>query len=256
MNARGVVARLNPAANLEGLPHSRNTMRALRLTPAILLVLAACGGQPEAVPRRSDGMPLVGMLAAPSAPAVRDLRSGRFSEARAQLEEALSRNPEGMAALNDLAVSYAMEERFDAARHLFEEVAARGTPREQQAALVNLGEIYALDGYSSAAEAYLTSAKAVDPSRPEPSYALALLADARGDRASSLSAVREALESDRGALARRDLAFLYPEERLHFEALLAEASGDVVTAMARWRELARGHFPALAQLAQRRLEEP
>ena len=231
-------------------------MRALRLTPALLLVLAACGGQPEAAPRRSDGMPLLAVLAAPSAPAMRDLRGGRPSEARAQLEEVLAKDPYGMAALNDLGVSYSMEERFDAARQLLEEVLARGSPHEQQAALVNLGELYALDGYSSAAEAYLTSARAVDPTRPEPLYALALLADARGDRAAALASLREALEADRGALARRDLAFLYPEERLHFEALLAEASGDSVIASARWRELARGRFPTLTQAAQRWLEEP
>jgi Tfp pilus assembly protein PilF len=222
----------------------------------MVLVLAACGGQPDAAPRRSDGMPLLGVLAVPAGPAVRDLRNGRLPEARAQLAEALTKDPEGMASLNDLAVSYSMEERFDAARQLLEEVVARGAPREQQAALVNLGEIYALDGYTSAAEAHLASARAVDPGRPEPAYALALLADARGRRAASLAAFREALEADRGGSARRDLAFLYPEERLHFEALLAEASGDAAAAGARWRELARGRFPALAQAAQRRLEEP
>jgi Flp pilus assembly protein TadD len=202
-------------------------------------------------------MPLLAVLAAPSAPATReDLKGGRSSEARAQLEDELAKDPDGMAALNDLGVSYSMEERFEAARQLLEEVLARGGPREQQAALVNLGEIYALDGYSRAAEAYLTSARAVDPARPAPAYALALLADARGDRPAALATLREALDADHGALARRDLAFLYPEERLHFEALLAEASGDVATAGARWRELARGRFPALAQAAQRWLEEP
>lgn len=231
-------------------------MRALRAIAAVGLVLAACGGQPEPTPRRSDGLPLLAVVAAPAAPAVRDLRSGKVSEARAQLEDALAKDPDGMAALNDLAVSYAVEERFDAARQLLEEVVARGAPHEQQAALVNLGEIYAIDGYSSAAETYLTSARAVDPARPEPSYALALLADARGDRASALAAMRSAAEADRGGLARRDLAFLYPEERLHLEALLAEATGDASTAGARWRELARGRFPALAQAAQRRFEEP
>jgi len=220
------------------------------------LALAACGGQPDPAPRRSDGMPLASVLSDPSAPAMRDLRNGRLPEARAQLEEALTRDPDGMGALNDLAVSYAIEERFDAARQLLEEVVARGAPREQQAALVNLGEIYAIDGYSSAAEAYLTSARAVDPTRPEPSYALALLADARGDHAAALAATRTAVEADRGGLARRDLAFLYPEERLHLQALLAEAAGDTALAGARWRELARGRFPALAQVAQRRLEEP
>ncbi len=231
-------------------------MRALRLTPAILVALAACGGQPEATPRRSDGAPLLGVLAAPTAAATRDLRAGRLPEARAQLEEALTKDPDEIAALNDLAVSYSMEERFDAARHLLEEALARGAPREQQAALVNLGELYALDGYLSAALAHLASAKAIDPARPEPSYGLALLADAQGDRTGSRAALREALEADRGGGARRELTFLYPEERLHLEALIAEASADAATAGARWRELARGRFPVLGQAAQRHLEEP
>jgi len=180
---------------------------------------------------------------------------GRLSEARAQLEEALAKDPDEIAALNDLAVSYSMEERFDAARHLLEEVLARGGPREQQAALVNLSELYALDGYLSAAHAHLASAKAIDPGRPEPLYGLALLADEQGDRVGSRAALREALEADRGGVARRELAFIYTEERLHLEALLAEASGDVATASSRWRELVRGRFPVLAQTGQRHLEE-
>jgi Flp pilus assembly protein TadD len=176
--------------------------------------------------------------------------------ARARLEADLARDPDGIGALNDLAVSYSMEERFDAARQLLEEVLTRGAPREQQAALVNLGELYALDGYLTAAHAHLASAKAIDPTRPEPSYALALLADARGDRAGAASALREALDSDRLGAARRALAFVYSEERLHLDALVADATGDAATADARWRELARGRFPALAQAAQRHLEEP
>ena len=230
-------------------------MRALPLTYAILVALAACGGQ-DTSPRRSDGAPLLGVLAAPLAPAMRDLKTGRLPEARAQLEEALAKDPDGIAALNDLAVSYSMEERFDAARHLLEEVLARGGPHEQQAALVNLSELYALDGYLSAALAHLASAKAIDPGRPEPSYGLALLADAQGDRVGSRAALREALEADRGGAARRELTFLYAEERVHLEAMLAETTGDAATAGARWRELVRGRFPVLAQTAQRHLEEP
>jgi Tfp pilus assembly protein PilF len=220
----------------------------------VLALLAGCGGQVEAQPRRSGGAPIAAALAAPAGIAARDLRSGRLSDARAALEGALDRDPDGMAALNDLAVTYSAEERFDAARHLFEEVLARGAPRDQQSALLNLGELYAIDGYLNAADAHLTSARAVDPSRAEPCYALALLADARGDRAGATAALRDALELDRSGAARRALAFLYPEERLHLEALVAEGTGDSATAEARWRELARGRFPALAQAAQRHLE--
>jgi len=131
----------------------------------------------------------------------------------------------------------------------------RGGPREQQAALVNLAELYAVDGYLNAAQAYLGSARAIDPSRPGPAYAAALLADARGDRAGAVAAARMAMRADEGGAARRAFAFAYPEERIHLEALVAEASGDLAVAEARWRELRAGRFPVLAQAAQRHLEE-
>lgn len=226
-----------------------------RATPAIFLaVLAACGGEMPAQPRRADGAPLMTTLAAPSGPASADLRSGRIAEARARLEGELARDPDGLGALNDLAVSYSMQERFDAARQLLEEGLTRGAPADQRRSLVNLGELYAIDGYLSAAEAHLRAAHAIDPAQPEPSYGLALLADARGDRAAGLAALRDALAADPAGVARAGLAYLYPEERLHLEALVAEATGDAPGAEARWRELARGRFPALAQTAQRHLE--
>jgi predicted Zn-dependent protease len=232
-------------------------MRFLLVTLGLLLVLAACGGQSsDVVAPRSDASPLAVMLASPQGPAVPDLVSGKPARARVELEGELAADPDGMAALNDLGVSYALEERFDAARQLLEEVLARGAAPEQQAALINLGELYAIDGYLGAALAHLASAKAIDPTRPEPSYALALLADARDDSAGSDAALRAAQDLDPTGSARRALIFLYPEERLHLEALLAESAGDRAGAATRWRELARGRFPTLAAAAQRHLEEP
>jgi len=219
-------------------------------------MLAACGGQPErSFSPHAEGVPLFVMVSSTGA-AVNELRAGRLAGARTQLEEALTRNPDGLSSLSDLALSYAMEERFDAARHLLEEVLARGTLRDQQVALVNLGELYALEGYLTAAAAHLSSALAIDPGRAEPAYALWLLSDVRGDRAGAALFQREALEADRSGAARKDLIFLYPEERLHVEALVAEGSGEVGNATSRWRELARGRFQTLAQVAQRHLEEP
>lgn len=229
-------------------------MRASRVIPALCLALAACGGELDAAPRQAAGTPLLAALVEPSAPATAELRAGRMPEARALLERSLAQDPEARGALNDLAVTYAAQERFDAARQLFEEALARGAPRDQQAALVNLGELYALEGYLSAAQAHLESARAVDPGRAEPQYALALLADARGDAGQAGTALQAALDADRTGALRRELVFVYPEERLHLEALVAEATGDVATAQARWRDLARGQFPALAQAAARHLE--
>lgn len=230
-------------------------MRFRRAILAISLVLLACGGDAgDAQLRRPDGTPVAATLALSSGVTAQDLRTGRLGDARTTLEGMLARDPDGLSALNDLAVTYALEQRFDAARALFEEVLTRGGPRDQQSALVNLAELYALDGYLVAAEAHLASARAIDPGRSEPGYALALLSDAKGDRAASAAALREALASDATGSARRSLAFLYPEERVHLDALVAEAQGDAVTADARWRELARGRFRSLAQAAQRRLE--
>ena len=56
--------------------------------------------------------------------------------------------------------------------------------------------------------------------------------------------------------AQRSLAFVYPEERVHLEALVAEAAGDRAAAQSRWRELRAGRFASLAQAAQRHLGEP
>lgn len=229
-------------------------MRAARLIPALGLVLAACGGALDAPAPPSAGTPLATAVAVPSGSAA--LRAGRLQEARAALEASLARDPESPGALNDLAVTYAAQERFDAARQLFEEALARGGAREQQASLVNLAELYALDGYLPAAQAHLDSARAVDPARPEPLYALALLADARGDRTAAVAALQAALDADRSGAARRELVFLYPEARQHLDALLADASGDAALAQARWRELARGRFTSLAQAAARHLEGP
>jgi len=227
----------------------------LLLASLALILLAACGGEMDASPRRSDGVPLLAMLAAPDGAGTRELKAGRVSDARALLESSLTDDPDRVAALNDLAVSYYLEERVGAARQLYEEVLARGGAREQLAALVNLAELYALDGSAAAASAHLDAARAIDPARPEPIYALATLADASGDEVRAQALLREALQRDEGGAARRDLAFAYPEERLHLEALVAEAAGDVAGAEERWRALVAGRFPALAAAARRHLAE-
>ncbi|HEY7725231.1 MAG TPA: tetratricopeptide repeat protein, partial [Anaeromyxobacteraceae bacterium] len=184
-----------------------------------------------------------------------ELRAGRPEAARARFEAVLARDPEQLPALNDLAVSYALEDRLDAARSLLDEVVAHGTPRAQQIALLNLGELYALEGYLGAAQAHLEAARSVDPERAEPLYALALLADARGDRDRALDLAREALAHDEGGAARGALVALHVEERIHLEALVAEARGEVEGALLRWRELRGGRFPSLASVAQRRLDQ-
>ncbi len=200
---------------------------------------------------------MLAMLSSPGGSGTAELRSGDLAGARLAFESALGADPDRVAALNDLAVAYYLDGRFDAARQLLDEVVARGGAREQQAALLNLGELYALDGYVSAAQAHFASARGVDPGRPEPFYALSLLSDARGDSPGALALLRYAVRLDEGGRARRNLAFAYSEERLHLEALLAEAAGEREQAAARWREIKVGRFPVLAAAAQRHLvEEP
>lgn len=201
---------------------------------------------------RGDGAPLVATLASPGGAGADCLRAGDLAGARAVFEAALGADPDRLSALNDLAVSYVLDGHGDAARRLLDEVVAQGTPAEQQAALVNLGELYSEEGYVSAARAYLETARSIDPQRPEPIYALALLADARGDLAGARQAVRDALRRDEGGAARAGLAYVYPEERVHLEALVAEATGDPA-ARERWRDLATGRFAALAAAAERHL---
>jgi tetratricopeptide (TPR) repeat protein len=217
---------------------------------ALVALLVACGG---AEPRRAgDAVPLA-VVVGSAGGAADKLRAGDLPAARAGFEATLASDPEGLTALNDLAASYLVEGHGEAARRLLDDVVARGTPREQQAALVNLGELYALDGYQDAARAYLETARAIDRERPEPWYALALLDDGRGDAPRAHTALREALRLDEGGAARSQLVFAFPEERTHLEALLAEQAGDATTAQARWRELGVGSFAPLATAAERHL---
>ncbi len=229
----------------------------ISLAAAAGLALAGCGGQVEAMPRvgRGDSTPVLATLASSGA-GTAELRTGDLTAARATFESALGADPDRVAPLNDLAVSYYLDGRFDAARQLLDEVVARGGAREQQAALVNLGELYALEGYVSAAQAHLESARGIDASRAEPLYAMAMLSDSRGDRGAALDALREALRLDEAGTARAVLVFVYPEERLHLEALTAEAQGDRDLAAARWRDLRAGRFAALTTAAARHLDEP
>ncbi len=232
-------------------------MRNSAKIPALfLLALAACGGAAEPSARRPEAAPVVAALASPSGPGSEELRAGRLEQARSRYESVLAQDPERLSALNDLAVSYALEDRRDAARSLLDEVVAHGTSRDQVLALVNLGELYALDGYLTAAQAHLETARSIDPLRAEPVYALALLADARGDGAGAAALAREALLLDESGGARARLAYLRGEERTHLEALLAEARGDREAALARWRELRAGGYPVLAAAAQRHLDQP
>jgi Tfp pilus assembly protein PilF len=214
-------------------------------------VIAGCGGA-EARQVRADGAPLVATLASPAGTGADRLRAGDLAGARAAYEGALAQDPDRLSALNDLAVSYVLDGHGDAARRLLDEVVAAGTSAEQQAALVNLGELYASEGYVSAAQAYLDTARSIDPQRPEPLYALALLADARGDLGRARVLLRDAQRRDEAGGARAALAFVYPEERLHLEALVAEAAGES-GARDRWRELAAGRFAALVTAAERHL---
>lgn len=229
----------------------------ISLAAAAGLALAACGGQVEAIPHvgRGDPTPVLATLASSGA-GTAELRAGDLTAARATFESALGADPDRVAPLNDLAVSYYLDGRFDVARQLLDEVVARGGAREQQTALVNLGELYALEGYVSAAQAHLESARGIDASRAEPLYAMAMLSDSRGDRAAALDAMREALRLDEAGPARAALVFVYPEERLHLEALTAEAQGNRDLAAARWRDLKAGRFAALATAAARHLDEP
>ena len=248
---------LSPGAlRRQGVP-LRNWSSRLGKFPLIALVaLAACGGaEASRLAIREDSTPAVAALASPATAGAALLFSGDLSGARAAFEAELSSRPDQLGALNDLAVGYFLDGHVDAARRLLDEVVASGTPRQQQAALLNLGALYAVEGHATAAQAYLEAARAIDLTRPEPLYALALLADARGEGALARAALREAVRLDDGT-ARAAFAFPFSEGRRHLDGLLAELAGDAAAASATWRELAGSRFPALAGAAQRHLAEP
>jgi tetratricopeptide (TPR) repeat protein len=212
------------------------------------LVLSACGGGGEAAPRTGDALP--GVLIAAS-----DGFAGEsLAAARGRLEAQLATDPDRLDVLVDLATTWQLEGRPEAAQALLDEVVSRGAPEDQQAALVNLAALYAEDGYQAAAAAYLETARDVDPARAEPHYALALLASGRDQHAKALAHLKEALRLDPSGAARAALVFARPEAAQHLEALLAEARADAGEAALRWREVARGSFPALAHVAEKRLQ--
>jgi tetratricopeptide (TPR) repeat protein len=222
-------------------------VRRLVASAGLLVALAACGGAPEPMPRRVEALPAV--VLAGDASALRDPAG-----ARPRLEAALAKDPGALTALSDLALTWFADDRLESARQLLDLVVARGSPRDQQLALVNLAATYAEDGYLQAAIAHCEAARDIDPGRPEAYYALALLASGRGERERAAAVAREALRLDDGGATRASLAYLHPEARLHLEAVLAEARGEAEAASARWRELRGGRFPALAAAAERRLE--
>ncbi len=228
-------------------------MTRLTTAAALAAVLTACGGAEPRLPLRDQAAPVLATLAGASGAGPERLRAGDLAGARAAFEADLARDPDGLGALNDLAVSYFLEGHADAARRLLDEVVAKGDLAEQQAALVNLGELYAVEGYVSAAQAYLDTARGLDAARPEPWYALALLADSRGELDRARASLREALARDEGGAARAAFAYVHPEERVHLEALVAEQAGDAAVAADRWRALLAGRFPALAAAAERHL---
>jgi Tfp pilus assembly protein PilF len=225
----------------------------LAAAAALALGLAACGEAADVALPGRDAAPLVAVLASPAGVGAERLRAGDLAAARAAFEAELASDPDRLGALNDLAVTYVLEGHADAARRLLEEVVSSGSLRDQQAGLVNMGELYAAEGYVSVAEAYLETARGIDPARPEAWYALALLADSRGDLVRARVWLREALRLDEAGAARGAFAFVYPEERVHLEALVAQQAGDRAGAAARFRELAAGRFPALAAAAERHL---
>ncbi len=232
----------------------RNLAKGARSAAALgLLALAACGGADPRVSARDAAAPVLVTLASAPGTGPDRLRAGDLAGARTAFEADLSRDPDGLGALNDLAVSYLLEGHADAATRLLDDVVAKGAVGDQQAALLNLGELYATQGYVSAAQAYLETARSLDAARPEAWYALALLADARGDLAAARTALREALARDEGGASRAAFAYLYPEERVHLEALVAEQAGYGSAAAERWRALAAGRFAALAAAAERHL---
>jgi Tfp pilus assembly protein PilF len=225
-----------------------------KLAALAALALAACGGAADPrLPERADSTPVVAVVSSPAT--AERLQAGDTAAARTAFEADLSADPDRLDALIDLAVSYAIDGHFDAARRLLDAAVAEGDARIQQAALVNLGELYAIEGYLTAAAAHLETARSIDPGRAGPVYALALLADGRGDPEAARELIREALRLDADGAVRDALVTVQPEETVHLAALIAWATGDRARAEPLFRELARGRFPALAAAAERHLAE-
>lgn len=225
-----------------------------KLAVLAALALAACGGATDPrLPERADLTPVVAVASSPAAAG--RLQYGELTAVRAAFEADVSAAPDRLDGLIDLAVSYAVDGHFEAARQLLDAAVAEGDERVQQAALVNLGELYAIEGYLAAATAHFETARGIDPTRSGPLYAIALFADGRGDFDGARDALREALRHDPDGAVRDSLVTIRPEETLHLQALVALQTGDRARGELLLRELARGRYPALAAAAERHLAD-
>jgi Tfp pilus assembly protein PilF len=222
--------------------------------PFAAVALAACGGAADPrFPDRADAIPVLAVVS--SSGAADRLQGSDRAAARNAFEAALSADPEQLTSLIDLAVAYSIDGHVDAARQLLDAAVAEGDAPVQQAALVNLGELYALEGFPAAAAAHLETARSIDPAVAGPHYALALLADGRGDSDGARASLREALRLDPSGAVRDSFVTLHPEEGVHLAALVAWGTGDRARAEPLFRQLAQGRFPSLVAAAERHLAE-
>ncbi len=166
-------------------------------------------------------------------------RHGRSAEAKEAFLRVIDLDPGNAAAHNNLGTVLYVEHDFLRAGYATEDALSLAQDDEGRSiAEANLGELAALSGRMDAAEAHNDRALELAPETAHPYFALADLYDVTGRPEASRRMAALGVALDPLGASRRLMAFAWPEQELHHDALIAEARGDMKAARRLWTQLA------------------
>lgn len=165
-------------------------------------------------------------------------RMGEYDEAAAEYQQVLALNPNDPASHNNLGGLYYMREDFDAARAETETALNLGNnPQGISIALANLAEFDWLQGDFEGAEQKMNRALDTAPEDAPAYFGLATLYDVMHRDEAAMSMEKNALALDPHHATWRATSWVWPELRLHSEAMAAEARGETAKAVELWSAL-------------------
>lgn len=180
-------------------------------------------------------------------------RRGDLDRAQELYEAILEVDPSSNAVLNNLGTIHYDRHDLDTARSYYLQAYEHSGIDRRGAAIawLNVAEVDMLRGDLQASEDKLLEALATSERYPGTYLSLAVLYDVLGQPRKSMEYLKTGLEMDVNAVTRSNMGFYTPDWRTHFEALVAQATGDTSTAAAKWLELVDSDVELLAASAKR-----